>query len=114
MGFGEEAYDARKADIWSMGIILYELALGSEPYKLPNVKDPHFYKVKHQKLMESISINGKTNYVNKKMVSLMESLLTFREHERINSCDLLCDQWTAQYYKRYKAEIEKKSKFQRI
>lgn len=95
-----------------MGIILYELATGMEPYKSPDIKDNCFYKVKHQKLVELITIHEKTKYVNQKMVNLMKYMLNVREDERFDSVDVIRNEWLTLYYSKYKSQIKKKSQTQ--
>ena len=96
----EESYDARKADIWSLGIILYVLALGLEP----------------STNSDSYQMIGKfyhrRNYVNQKMVDLMRNMLNVDEVQRFDSQKVLESEWLAMYYERYKDEIEKHSVYQ--
>lgn len=48
--FDEEVYDARKADIWSFGVILFYMAFGIQPYEKQLSTDTGFWSIKHQKI----------------------------------------------------------------
>eukprot|EP01084_Bolivina_argentea_P206823 353005_1 len=112
--YNGRVYDARKADIWSLGIILYSMATGIEPYKSQNMNDFQFCKIKKHNLEELICMEKKIKYVNKKMVDLMLLMLNIDEKCRINSYGILQNKWVASYYSKYKTQILKASKFQKI
>ena len=48
--FNEEVYDARKADIWSFGVILFYMAHGVYPYHKQLATDSGFWSLKHHKI----------------------------------------------------------------
>ena len=95
-----------------MGIVLYEMATGLEPYKQHDVKDKAYYKVRHQKLVELITSQDRAKYVNIKMVNLMCKMLNVRENERFSAVDVIRNEWLNLYYSKYKTQIKKKSKTQ--
>eukprot|EP01083_Nonionella_stella_P140642 431702_1 len=108
--FLEEEYDARKADVWSLGVLLYQLATGVEPYS--SVIDTDFRRIKKQKLKQLIVFRDKTKFVTPKMLHLICLLLRFEARERIDSSVILQDEWLCLYYQKYKAQIKRKSKLQ--
>eukprot|EP01084_Bolivina_argentea_P024836 46239_1 len=108
--FLEELYDARKADVWSLGVLLYELSTGIEPYS--SVIDTDFRRIKKQKLKQLIVFRDKTKFVTPKMLHLICLLLRFEARERIDSSVILQDEWLCLYYQKYKAQIKRKSKLQ--
>ena len=48
--FDEQVFDARKADIWSFGVILFYMAFGLYPYQKQLSTDTGFWSIKHQKI----------------------------------------------------------------
>merc|ERR1712048_987127 len=93
----EETYDARKADIWSLGCILYVLSLGLEP------------SINSQNYQMTANFYHRRNYVTQKMVNLMSNMLKTDENQRFDSQSVIESAWLSMYYKKYKNEIEKQS-----
>ena len=48
--FVEEVYDGRKADIWSLGVILFYLSFGIFPYQKQQSGDTGFWACKHRQI----------------------------------------------------------------
>merc|ERR1712228_281414 len=96
----EETYDARKSDIWSLGIILYVLSLGLEP------------SINTESYQMNSNFYHRRNYVTQKMINLMRNMLNVDEGQRLDSQKVIESEWLSMYYKKYKHEIQKKSEFQ--
>eukprot|EP01084_Bolivina_argentea_P059029 107749_1 len=103
--FNEEIYDAKKADIWSCGVILYQLLTNIDPHKCHNIRD-------EQSIMELLEYDGKRKYVNYKIINLLSKMMNINEIQRANCSDVLEHEWLNLYYNKQKNVIHKKSRFQ--
>eukprot|EP01084_Bolivina_argentea_P227327 383927_1 len=110
--FNDEPYLANKSDIWNLGIILYELATGDEPYKSQCGDDIEFNKIVNGNILELIKMNGKTINMNAKMIDLISNILNTNENKRFECNDIIKHEWLNLYYIKYKSHIEKKSQHQ--
>lgn len=78
-------YDGKKADIWSLGVMLYVMLVGQVPFKSRHVKI----------LYESI-VNKEYNipdYVPKDAKDLIEKMLVLEPEKRIEMNDILSHPW---------------------
>ena len=50
----QKAFDARKADIWALGVCLFMMLTGLPLYNKPSSDDEYFYNVKNGFLREMI------------------------------------------------------------
>lgn len=104
-----------KADIWSLGCILYQLLCGKALYRIPDYQvDPGYYCILHQKLEMHLTIHKLDKYFNKKILSLIKGMLTINESKRLNALQVLKCEWFSAYYKRYSQRIERKSHSQKL
>jgi len=72
-------FDARKADIWSLGICLFMLQLGLQPLNEPTMKDAYFRNIIHGHLSTMIHQNGKINYSSKWFIFYINNMLTLHK-----------------------------------
>lgn len=85
--FKGDSYD-EKIDIWSLGIVMYELLTGDVPYKKKLMKHDHIFK-KH-------IVNFKVKYpdfISGEAVNLMKQLLNKDPKLRPNAKDILKHPW---------------------
>ena len=111
--FKGEVYDARKSDVFSLGIILFQLCTGKLPYKYPNKQDFGFECVKDKKIGQWLKEKNLAKYVPTKCISLLNHMLNMRESKRFSIEMIMNDPWLATYYKSYGHKIIKKSQLQR-
>merc|ERR1712129_648879 len=95
-----EAYDARKSDIWSIGIILYALSLGLEPSA--NIESSQMIS----------NFHNRRAYVSQRIIDLMRNMLNNNESKRFDSQMVIECDWLAMYYNKYKHEIDQNKEFQ--
>ena len=114
--YAEEIYDARAADMWSLGMILYNCAIGSPIYSSIGIFEQNnpksgsgYWAVMTDNLKIYLNTNNLTKYINTKMLSVISMLLEVDESERLNAMNLLKHPWFKSYYKNYGKRIEKKS-----
>mmetsp|Transcript_42320 Transcript_42320/g.68034 ORF Transcript_42320/g.68034 Transcript_42320/m.68034 type:complete len:521 (-) Transcript_42320:79-1641(-) len=107
--FDEEAYDARASDCWDLGIILYQLATGLDPYSCADEANADYQRVKKHNLKQLLNVHQRAKYVTQKQLSLMQCLLNCRESARYSAVDVLKHDWLNLYFSKYKVLIKKKS-----
>ena len=80
------------SDIWSLGLVIYELATGDEPYKNKN----DFITIM-QKIMEDSEPRLNSNFFSKEFCDFIEKTLK-KEPEKRDSIDqLLKHEWIIKY-----------------
>eukprot|EP01084_Bolivina_argentea_P181185 312953_1 len=113
--FDGNIYNAKKADIWSIGMIIYECYCGVPLYKkriCDKIKriGSGFWSLENKKLSSYLSINGLNKYINNpKILSLLNGLLEINDKKRFNTLQILKHPYFKCYYKHYKHKIIKKS-----
>mmetsp|Transcript_2194 Transcript_2194/g.2708 ORF Transcript_2194/g.2708 Transcript_2194/m.2708 type:complete len:320 (-) Transcript_2194:76-1035(-) len=72
-------FDARKNDIWSLGICLFMLQIGLQPLNKASMKDKYFKNIINGHLSKMIETNGKLEYNSKWFLNIMNNVLTPHE-----------------------------------
>ena len=100
--FTEERYNC-KCDVWSLGIILYELLYGVAPwYSSKDTQDDLFNNnilKKPLHFLESVEVSEKTK-------ELIKSMLEINQDKRINFVDILNHKAMERKDKRFKQELD--------
>jgi len=114
--YNEEIFDARAEDMWSLGMILLNCAIGEPLYESIGIfevakpkRGSGYWAVMTNQLKVYLATNNLTKFVNTKMLSMVQSLLIIEESTRINAQSVLKHLWFKSYYKNYGKRIEKKS-----
>merc|ERR1712228_691805 len=81
-------FDARKADIWSLGVSFFMMIVGAPPYKLPLDNDDHFPFIQANDVNAILKRWGREQYINKKLECLLNNMLQIDERKRYSIHDI--------------------------
>ena len=110
-----DKYDARKADIWSLGMMLYHCAVGQPLYTQITEQwsdepvDSGYEAAMNGTIMDYVNCYKLKQYINGNLLSLVHCLLHPSESKRFDSMQVLQSKWFAGYFKRYHGGIKKRS-----
>lgn len=85
-------FDARSADCWSLGVVLFTMLTGGAPYKKPSKKDVTFRYIVRGKIMDLLKCWNRTQYVTLSMVNLMDGIFQ-KEKYRLNIGEIKNHPW---------------------
>ena len=80
--YAREKYDARAADIWSLGVILYMMCIGAPPYEYPSKQNAAFRFIISGKLFDLLRHWKRLRLVTVEQLDLMQKIFK-PEKERI-------------------------------
>eukprot|EP01083_Nonionella_stella_P070824 189719_1 len=89
-------FNARAADIWSLGVCLFALLIGNMPYRVPSMRDPFFQWMMTgpRDILEIIKKCGKLSCITNSFHALDILLNIFtNENQRISAQKLLTHPW---------------------
>ena len=109
--YNAEIFNAKKSDIYSLGIILYKLSFNQYPYQY--IDDEGYDALKNYKLKQYLISNNLDFYIKNSALNMIIDLLEMDQIKRKNIYDILTSKWFENYYARYKSRIQQKSKSQR-
>eukprot|EP01084_Bolivina_argentea_P030413 56367_1 len=67
----KKAFDARKADVWSLGVCFFMMIIGGGPFTKATIKDPCFEIIMNGQLLDLIVGWNKIDFINKNILDLM-------------------------------------------
>ena len=111
--FCGEIFDGRKADCFSLGIILYDMVFGKSLYNYPCADDDGYAALKANKLHKYLCQSKLQHYIRKPAMKVLEGLLCVDESQRMDTSSILKNEWFSLYWNKYKGRITQKSKSQR-
>eukprot|EP00484_Ammonia_sp_Unknown_P024446 CAMPEP_0197023002 /NCGR_PEP_ID=MMETSP1384-20130603/3788_1 /TAXON_ID=29189 /ORGANISM="Ammonia sp." /LENGTH=592 /DNA_ID=CAMNT_0042451139 /DNA_START=105 /DNA_END=1883 /DNA_ORIENTATION=+ len=95
-------FDGRKADVWSLGVVLFCMAVGAPPYKKPSDSDECFADfISKGRIAHLLYRWQRHHYVTERMLSLMHAMLQKDESQRFTIDDVVKHAWFKPYYQRY-------------
>eukprot|EP01084_Bolivina_argentea_P241853 405872_1 len=124
----DRTYDARSADVWSLGMVLYECLTGNQLYqpheiweceavKFENIplKNSGYWSLHNNKLHSFVAKHNYNKYrlFKRDSFDLLSSMLRITEETRFNAMSVLQHKWFKSYYNSYCQQIEKKQILQK-
>lgn len=106
--FCNQVYDARKADAWSLGMILYRLVTNAAPFLAEDIWDEAqngYAALKAGRLGKWMRMNNLMPLFGKNAAALLESLLQFDQDRRPLAGQAMRAKWFKSYWQRYGALI---------
>jgi len=111
----EGPFDARKADVYSLGVCFFCLAIGAPPYKTPTSTDKGYADyISKGKIANLLFSWRRHHYVTERMLSLLGILLEPDENRRPTMDDVVHTPWLRSYYQRYYAMIADSIKEEKV
>eukprot|EP01084_Bolivina_argentea_P019432 36121_1 len=101
---GRQTYDARKADIWALGSMLFHCVIGQPVYRKYN---------ECHKIEKIILGCLKGNDHLRRCADLILHMLRVDEDERYLSMNVLQHKWVNEYYRKYKHRIAAKGRYRK-
>jgi len=86
-----EAFDPFAVDVWSMGVILFMMLVGSPPFEKPSESDRAFRWVTGGKLRKLLYFWERD--LSDEAIDLLERMLTVNLHDRITVSDIQNHPW---------------------
>lgn len=110
---GGRDVDGRKADMWSLGMMLFHCAVGRplfskmcSPSEHPEeYKGSGFWAASTGNVMQFVLSNNLQRFVDGKLLSLIHCLLTPDEGKRFGALRALQHEWFRKYYERYEQKM---------
>ena len=90
---GGSVYDAKKADVWSLGIVLFIMMTGVPPLELPMTSDERFLLIKEGQLTEILRQWQMLSYFSKDCLDLLSKMLCVEPEKRISLEQVLEHPW---------------------
>jgi len=111
-----QCYHARKADVWSMGIILFTLTTGTEPYQLADPELDAGYEALQNSttFTDYLRRTGYLGYFTAPLLQIVTGLLNVDESQRINLDQVLQSSYLSPYYHAYRDKLNHPSRLNKI
>jgi len=108
-------YDARKADVYQLGCMLFFMAAGVPVYKYQEcaIDTAFLNMVKQNEVSQLIHMYKVEHLVQQKQVQILNGMLNLNERQRCNSVQILTHSYFTKYYSKYHHRLQATSKKQK-
>jgi serine/threonine protein kinase len=86
-------YDAKKADVWSLGVCLFIMMTGAPPMERPSKRDKRFCCIRDGKIGNMLQQWGMDSLFSDECLDLLSQMLTADPAKRINVNQVLAHPW---------------------
>lgn len=108
--FNDEMYDAKKADVWSLGLIVYRLMFNCAPYAFQLETDSRYAYLCAGSIIEVVRRKNENRMpITVKLVSFLENMLRFDEKARFDINQVLQHEYLRSYFTKYRDDFEEKT-----
>jgi len=98
--YNGEVFDARAADIWQLGCILYHMSMGRPLYEWQDsAKDDGFRSLELKKIAHYLQKHHLLAYVNAKLLKLINGMLAMEEMGRMDVLSVMKSDYFSIYYR---------------
>eukprot|EP00118_Oscarella_pearsei_P007779 m.38929 g.38929 ORF g.38929 m.38929 type:complete len:432 (+) comp32647_c0_seq2:64-1359(+) len=103
-------YDGFKADVWSVGVVLYAMIYGCLPYDDANLK-LQITQIHSPKYPKYKSVERRKEPISQKLLDLLRRMLTIAYKDRPDSLAVLRSPWLMEHKKKTQSKIQKSFSF---
>lgn len=86
-------YDGLKADVWSLGILLFIMVTGAPPFASPSERDARFRVVKSKGLRSLLGIWNMEHRVTSELLDLLVRMLRVDPEQRLTMDQVCAHEW---------------------
>ena len=94
----KDTFCADKADIWSLGVVLFMMIIGSPPYEKPINDDIAYRYIKAQKINELLISWKRVHYLTANLLDLLNKMLCEDPSKRITIDGIMKHPWLKIYF----------------
>eukprot|EP00485_Elphidium_margaritaceum_P001660 CAMPEP_0202691836 /NCGR_PEP_ID=MMETSP1385-20130828/6427_1 /ASSEMBLY_ACC=CAM_ASM_000861 /TAXON_ID=933848 /ORGANISM="Elphidium margaritaceum" /LENGTH=444 /DNA_ID=CAMNT_0049347291 /DNA_START=69 /DNA_END=1403 /DNA_ORIENTATION=+ len=112
--YNNMVYDARKADVYQLGCILFHLSFFAPMYRYQeSAIDASFQCIQRNDVMSLIEMRNLQKLASKKLIALLCSMVNTKEKNRASVDDIMQHSYFAAYYRKYAPRLDKVSEKQK-